>query len=62
MDFSNSSQQSCKMIYFLQGEIMCGGFTDGSLRLFSTSDGELLQEMVGHEDKVAAVAFDPRGR
>lgn len=35
---------------------------DGKVRAYSTSDGVLQVELVGHEDAVQAVLFDPAGQ
>lgn len=35
---------------------------DGKVRIYNTSDGELMMELSGHEEAVQAVALDPAGR
>ncbi len=42
-------------------EVLAVASDNGKVLCYSTSSGELLQQLHGHEDAVQAVMFDPRG-
>ena len=44
------------------GKRLAGGMGDGSLQLWRVADGRLLFNLIGHTDKLLALAFSPNGR
>lgn len=44
------------------GRIAALASDDGTIKIFSTSDGQHLADLEGHEDAVQAVLFDPNGQ
>ena len=50
-----------KCSFARSSEVLALASDNGKVLCYSTSTGELLQQLSGHEDAVQAVLFDPRG-
>ncbi len=44
------------------GQRLAGGSDDGSISIWNQSNGQLVQTLAGHQDRVWSVAFSPDGR
>jgi len=44
------------------GQMLAGGLADGTIKLWSVSDGRLLKTLTGHTATVNSLAFSPDGR
>jgi WD40 repeat protein len=57
-----TSISAASLAFSQDGKWLVAGYADGTMRVWNTSDGSLVQALKSHTQKITSVAFSPDGR